>query len=83
MWSCFSQILQFRKQSKYTYITCISYEIYTENKAMLCSKLLFKRLLLRLTPGNAFMINLTFLKQVDGCTMNGAFCVMFSNVCLT
>ena len=47
-------------------------EIYVENKLpKLGSKLIFKRLLLKLTTENTFMINSKFYKQVDGCSIQG------------
>ena len=84
MWARCSRILQFRKQLKYTCITCILHEIYVENELpKLCSKLIFKRLLLKLTPENTFMINSAFYKQVNACVIGGIFSVIFSDVCLT
>ena len=51
-------------------IEYIANEIYVENKLpKLCSKLIFKRLLLKLTTENTFMLNSKFYKQVDGCSM--------------
>ena len=42
-------------------------DIYVENKLpKLCSKLIFKRLLLKITTENSFMLNSKFYKQVDG-----------------
>ena len=59
-------------------------EIYVENKLpKLCSKLIFKRLLLKLTTENTFMLNSKFYKQVDRCPMGGPLSVIFSNIYIT
>ena len=56
-------------------------EIYVENKLpKLCSKLIFKRLLLKLTTENTFMINSNLYKQVDGCSMGGVLSVIFFDI---
>ena len=56
-------------------------EIYVENKLRkLCSKLIFKRLLLKLTTENTFMINSNLYKQVDGCSMGGVLSVIFFDI---
>ena len=49
----------------------------------LCSKLIFKRLLLKLTIENTFMLNSKFYKQVDGCSMGGPLSVIFSDIYMT
>ena len=55
-----------------------------ENKLpMLCLKLIFKRLLLKLTTENTFMLNSNFYKQVDGCSMGGPLSVTFSDTYMT
>ena len=62
-------------------IEFIANEIYAENKLpKLCSKLIFKRLLVKLTTENTFTLNSTFYKQVDGCSMGGSFSVIFSDI---
>ena len=59
-------------------------EIYMENKLpKLCSKLIFKRLLLKSTTENTFIFNSKFYKQVDGCFMGGPPSTMFSNIYMT
>ena len=59
-------------------------EIYVENKLpKLYSKLILKRLLLKLTTENTFMLNSKFYKQVDGCSMGGPLSVIFSNTYMT
>ena len=66
-------MLQFTKKIEY-----IINGIYVENKLpKLCSQLIFKRLLLKLTAANTFMLNLKFYKQVDGCSMGGPVCNTF------
>ena len=55
-----------------------------ENKLpKLCSKLTFRRLLLKLKTGNTFMLNSKFYKQVDGCYVGGPHSVTFSNIYMT
>ena len=59
-------------------------EIYVKNKLpKLCSRLIFKRLLLKLTTESTYMFNSKFYKQSDGCTMGGPLSVTFSNIYLT
>ena len=59
-------------------------EIYEENKLpKLYSKLIFKRLLVKLTTENTFMFNSKFYKQVDGCSMRGPLSVIFSDIYMT
>ena len=59
-------------------------EIYVHNKLpKLCSRLIFKRLLLRLTTESTFIFQSSYYKQTDGCTMGGPYSVIFSNICLT
>ena len=58
--------------------------MYVENKlSKLSSKLIFKRLLFKLTTENTFMINSKFYKQVDGCSMGGPLSVIFSDIYMT
>ena len=53
-------------------------EIYVENKLpKFCSKLIFKRLLFKLTTENTFIFNSKFYKQVDGFSMRGPISVRF------
>ena len=55
-----------------------------ENKLPnLCSKLIFKRLLLKLTTENTFMLNSKFYQHVDGCSMGGPLSVIFSDIFMT
>ena len=49
----------------------------------ICSKLIMKRLLLKLTTENTFMLNSNFYKQIDGCTMGGPLSVIFSDIYMT
>ena len=59
-------------------------EIYVENKLRkLCSKPIFKCLLLKLITENSFVFNSRFYKQVDRCSMGGPLSVIFSNNCMT
>ena len=71
----------FTNVSVHETIEYIINEIYVENKLpKLCSKLIFKRLLLKLTIENTFMLNSKFYKQVDGCSMGGPLSVIFSDI---
>ena len=55
-----------------------------ENKLpKLCSKLIFKQLLLKLTTENTFMPNLKFYTQVGRCSMGGPITVIFSDIYMT
>ena len=57
------------------YILC---EIYVPNKLpKLCSRLIFKRLYLKLTTESTYIINSKFYKQSNGCTMGGPSSVKF------
>ena len=59
-------------------------EIYVEKKLpKLCSKLVFKRLSLKLTTENTFMLNSKLNKQVDVCSMGGSLFVIFSDIYMT
>ena len=59
-------------------------EIYTNHKIKpMCSKLIFKRLLLKLTTESTFIFNGKYYKQTDGCTMGGPLSVIFSDIFMT
>ena len=59
-------------------------EIYVHNKLpKLSTKLVFKRLLLKLTTESTFIFQSQFYKQTDGCTMGGPLSVIFSNIFLS
>ena len=65
-------------------IDYILQEIYVKEKLpKICSKLIMKRLLLKLTTENTFMLNSNFYKQIDGCTMGGSLSVIFSVIYMT
>ena len=51
----------------------------------ICSKLIFKRLLLKLTAGNTVMFTSSFYKQIDGFFYNGwtTFCHIFRYIYMT
>ena len=52
-------------------------QIYVHKKLTpVCSKLIFRRLLIKLATECAFKFNSRFLKQVDGCTMRGPLSVI-------
>ena len=57
-------------------IEYIIHQIYIEKKIPpICSKLIFKRLLIKLTTECPFQFNHQLLKQVEGCTMGGPLSV--------
>ena len=47
------------------------------------SKLIFKRLLLKLTTESTFIFNIKYYKQTDRCTMEGPLSVVFSDIYMT
>ena len=56
-------------------------QIYVHKKLTpICSKLIFRRLLIKLATECTFKFNSRFLKQVDGCTMGGPLSVTFSDI---
>ena len=62
-------------------INYITEQIYVHKKLMpICSKLIFRRLLIKLATECTFKFNNRFLKQVDGCTMGGPLSVTFSDI---
>ena len=61
-------------------INSIVAEIYDKHELKpLCSKLFFKRLLLKLTIESTFIFNTKYYKQTDGDAMGGPPSVVFSN----
>ena len=46
----------------------------------ICSKLIFRRLLIKLATECTFKFSSRFLKQVNGCTMGGPKSVTFSDI---
>ena len=65
-------------------ITYILDETYVNNKLpKLSSRLIFKRLPLKLNTESTYMFNSKFNKQSDGSTMGGLLSVTFSNIYLT
>ena len=65
-------------------IDYILQEIYAKEKSpIICSELIIKRLLLKLTTENTFMLNSNFYKQIDGCKMGGLLSVIFSDIYMT
>ena len=56
-------------------------QIYNKKKLKpICSKLIFKRLLLKLATEVTFTINNNFFKQTDVCTMGGPLSLTFSDI---
>ena len=56
-------------------------QIYNKKKLKtICSKLIFKRLLLKLATEVTFTKNNSFCQQTDGCTMGGPLLVTFSDI---
>ena len=59
-------------------------EIYIYKKLpKFCSRLIMKRLLLKLTTESTFIFQSNYFKQIDGCTMGGPLSVTFANIFLT
>ena len=59
-------------------------EIYIHKKLpKLCSRLIMKRLLLKLTTESTFIFQSNYFKQTDGWTMGGPLSVTFANIFLT
>ena len=59
-------------------------QIYVEKKLpIICCRLIFKSILLKLTTESTFIFQTKFYKQIDGCTMGGPLSVKFANICLT
>ena len=59
-------------------------EIYVKGKMKaICSKLIFKRLLYKLTTECIFQLNMKFFKQIDGCSMGGPLSVTLSDIHMT
>ena len=69
-------MLQKKKQSNH-----IIEQIYLQKKLTpICSKLVFRRLLIKLATESTFKLNSRFLKQVDGCTKGTPPSVTFSDI---
>ncbi|XP_066914430.1 uncharacterized protein [Clytia hemisphaerica] len=59
-------------------------EIYVHGKLpKLSSRLIFKRLLMKLSTESLFLFNDKFYQQIDGCTMGGPLSVVFANIFMT
>ena len=59
-------------------------QIYVQHKLKpICNKLIFKRLLIKLSAEVTFTFNSKFCKQTDGCTMGGPLSVTFSDIYMT
>ena len=57
-------------------ISCVINEIYQKNKlSQKCSKIIFKRLLYKLTTEVSFQFIYSLLKQANGCTMGDSLSV--------
>ena len=59
--------------------------IYVNRKMMkpICSELIFKRLLYKLTIECTFQYNTKFCKQIDGCSMSRPLSVTLSDIYMT
>ena len=70
-------------------ITIIYYNNYMYEKKVknklpkICSKLILKRLLSKLTTENTSMFTSEIYKQTNGCTIGGPLSVIFSDVYMT
>ena len=59
-------------------------EIYDNKKLQpICNRLIFKRLLYKLTTDCTFQFNQKFYKQTDGCSMGGPLSVILSDIWMT
>ena len=47
---------------------------------IICSKVIFRRLLEKITTENLFQLNSKFFKQTDGCAMGGPLSVTLSDI---
>ena len=62
-------------------INYIIEQIYVHKKLTpICSKLIFRRLLIKLATVCTFKFNSKYFKQVDGCIMGGPLSVTFSDI---
>ena len=56
-------------------------QIYVHNKLpMIRSKLIFRRLLEKITRENLFQLNSKFFKQTDGCVMGGPLSLLYYQI---
>lgn len=68
----------------YDTIDYILDEIYVNKKLpTICTRLIMKRLLLKLSTENTFIFQSNYYKQTDGCTMGGPLSVTLANIFLT
>ena len=59
-------------------------KIYVNRKMKpICSKLIFKQLLYKLTTECTFQFNMKLFKQIDGCSMGGPLSVTLSDINMT
>ena len=77
----------FKEPSQISYktffIKSILEEIYNHNKLPhIYSKLIFKRLMLKLAAESTYIFQSQFYKQTEGCTMGGPLSATFSNIYL-
>ena len=62
-------------------ISDILEQIYVHNKLpVICSKLIFHRLLEKITTKNVFQLNSELFKQTDGCAMDSPLSVTLSDI---
>ena len=73
-----------KKQLQKKTINYILADIYDHQKLKsVCSKLIFKRLLLKLTTESAFIFNIKYYKETDGCTIGRLLSVVLSDIYMT
>ena len=74
----------FTNVSVHETIDYILQEVYVKEILLkICSKLIMKRLLLKLTTENTFILSSKFYKQIDGCLMRGPLSVILSDIYMT
>ena len=62
-------------------IDYIIHQIYTENKLLqICSKTVFRRLLLKVTAECSFQLKQKLYKQTEGCFMGGPLSVTLAGI---
>ena len=66
------------KEQTINYITEPSY--VHKKWTPICSKLIFRKLLIKIATESTFKFKSRFFKQVDGCTMGGPLSVTFSDI---
>ena len=75
------KILAIKKMIQQSLVFC--FRLYHQKLKPMCSNLIFKRLLLKLTTGSIFIFNIKYYKQTGGFTMGGPLLVVPSDIYMT